>query len=66
MKIEGIIIKDADKGKWFSFIRQFPGICAQGDTIEEAKTKMNTYFQAYLERMSRSEIDVEEEPFEFA
>lgn len=64
MKIQGVIIKDSEKGNYFSFIQEFPGVCAQGATIEEAKSKMNTYFQAYLHKVSQMGIEVSGDPVE--
>lgn len=51
MKISGVIIRDEQKGKYFAFVEQFPGICAQGNTAKEATTKMNAYFQRFIDEV---------------
>jgi predicted RNase H-like HicB family nuclease len=56
MKIEGVVINDAKAKKYFAFIRQFPGVCAQGDTIEETEAKVNKYFRSFIDRMENEEI----------
>lgn len=60
MKIKGVIIKDAESGKLTAFIRQFPGICAQGDSVQEVDTKLNAYFKAFIERIKNEEVDIDE------
>jgi len=52
MKIPIIIITDQDSGKHTAFFKHFPGICAQADSIEEAKAKLDTYYRAYLATLS--------------
>lgn len=51
MKINSVIIKDQKAKIFFGFIRQFPGICAQSDTFEGVREKINKYFKKYVERM---------------
>lgn len=58
MKIDGVMIEDKDKGTFFAFIRQFPGICAQGKTVEEAHEKVNAYFKKFIEKMKDQEVDL--------
>lgn len=60
MKIDGVIIEDSKTGQFFTFIRQFPGICAQGDSVESATIKVNQYFQKYIEKMSNQEVDMDD------
>ena len=63
MKIEGVMIRDKEKGFFFAFVRQFPGVCAQGRTFEEADRKVNTYYQAFIERIKNEKIEMEETAF---
>lgn len=56
MKINGVVIRDTKKDKFFAFVEQFPGICAQGNTAKEATDKMNAYFQMFIERVKGKEV----------
>jgi predicted RNase H-like HicB family nuclease len=56
MEISAVMINDAKSNKYFGFIRQFPGICAQGETQQEVNEKINKFFKAYVERMQQAEI----------
>lgn len=60
MKIDGIIIKDEVTNTYFTFIRQFPGICAQGGTVKEAEDKINIYFQKFIERMKDENVKMDD------
>lgn len=57
MKIHGVVIEDKEAGVFFGFVHQFPGICAQGNTIQEVKEKVNKYFQAFKDRINEVEMD---------
>lgn len=60
MKIEAVVINDEKAKKYFAFIRQFPGVCAQADSIAEIKIKMEKHFQAFKQRISNQEIQFNE------
>lgn len=62
MNISGIMINDEKKGVFFAYIKQFPGICAQAETAEEANRKVNHYFKKYIEKMSQTDVEMVEEP----
>lgn len=53
MNIEGVIITDEKAKKVFAFVRQFPAVCAQADTEEEVKIKIETNFRHFVEWMNR-------------
>jgi len=57
MKIKGIIINDEKEGKYFAFVDQFPGVCAQADTFDEVKVKVNKNFSAFLDRMGKGHVE---------
>lgn len=59
MKINGVVIEDEAAGKFFVFIEQFPGICAQADSFEEADTKVNTYYQAFIDRIKTQQVSMD-------
>jgi predicted RNase H-like HicB family nuclease len=59
MKINGIIIKDAKENVFFAYVKQFPGICAQAGSIEEAQKKINEYFKAFIEKMSHENVEMD-------
>lgn len=61
MNIEGVIIKDVNANKYFAFIRQFPGVCAQADTKKEVSFKIEKSFKAFIEKMKKDEILFNEE-----
>lgn len=50
------MIEDNEKGVFFAFVRQFPGICAQGNTPKEAHDKVNAYFKAYIDKIKDKEV----------
>ncbi|MBS1505500.1 MAG: type II toxin-antitoxin system HicB family antitoxin [Bacteroidetes bacterium] len=60
MKIDGVIIKDATTGKFFGFVRQFPGVCAQANTVNEVSEKINAYFQIFVNKLKNEEISMDE------
>ena len=51
MKIDSVIIKDVATGKFFAFIRQFPCICAQANSIQEVDVKINSYFKSFIDKI---------------
>ena len=65
MDIQGIIINDRHKSKYFAFVKQFPGICAQADTADEAINKMNVYFKSFIEDMRNKNIQMDDEEIAF-
>lgn len=60
MKIDAVIINDTKAKKYFAFIRQFPGVCAQADSIAEIKIKMEKHFHAFVNRINKEEIQFNE------
>lgn len=60
MKIDGVMIEDKINGVFFAFIRQFPGICAQGNSPEEAHQKVNKYFKTYIDRIKDQQVDIDD------
>jgi len=60
MKIQPVIVKDVKSKVYFVFIKQFPGICTQANTIEEAEIKINKYWQEYIRRWKKEQIGMDE------
>lgn len=60
MKIHGVMIKDEATGKFFAFVRQFPAVCAQGNSVEEAHAKVNAYWKAFTERMKNQDVQMDD------
>lgn len=59
--IETVTIHEKNTGKYFVFVRKFPGICAQGDSFEEAKKKVQEYYYQFLEVLRGKEVIMREE-----
>ena len=62
MKLNGIIIKNEETEIYTAFVKEYPGILAQGSTIDEVQRKLNramdnfiTMLQRQNERISFSE-----------
>jgi len=49
MKMTSIIINDKKANKYVAFMKQFPGVCAQGDSIKEVKGKIKKHFDYFIE-----------------
>ncbi len=56
----GIMIKDKKTGKYFGFVRQFPGICAQGDTPQEMHVKVHKFFKSFIDGMKDRDIAMDD------
>ena len=52
MKINGVVIRDESKNVYFSYIKQFPGICAQADSFDAVTKKIERHFKVYMEQKS--------------
>ncbi len=61
MKIKGIIINDVEAKKYFAFVNQFPGVCAQGDSMKEVKVNIMRNFRYFIERMRNEDMEYTEE-----
>lgn len=48
MKLNGVIIQDKLSGKYFGFVQQYPGICAQADNIATVQSKLDRYMKAFV------------------
>ena len=64
MKITSVVILDEGKGIFFAYVKQFPGICAQAKSIEEVRKKLNQYFKSFAERMSKQDVELDENSIE--
>lgn len=60
MKIEGVMIRDTKANKFFAFVRQFPGVCAQGDSPQEVDSKIEKNFKAFIKKMQSEKIEFTE------
>ena len=63
MKIDIVQIKDTSSNKYFVFMKQFTGVCAQGDSKEEANSKVKSYFKAYIEKVQKNEVEYSESEY---
>ncbi len=63
MKIKGTIIKNENSGIFTAFINQYPGIMAQGNSIEKVKQKLDKNFDNFIDFMKKKEIDYSETHF---
>lgn len=61
MNISGVIIKDKNDEFYFGFVKQFPAVCAQGDTVKEVNEKINIYWKSFIDRMSEKVEHIEME-----
>lgn len=58
MKLEGITVYDQEAGVFFSYVKQFPAICAQGKTLNETHHKLSSYFGSYIDRIKSQNIEM--------
>lgn len=58
--INGVIVEDKAKNVFFAYVNKFPEVCAQADTAESAISKVNIYFQAYMEKIKNTDIQIGE------
>lgn len=57
MKIEAVMINDKKAKKHFAFVKQFPAVCAQGDSIGEVQSKIKTNYISFIERMMNEKVE---------
>lgn len=57
MKLEPVIINDEKMGVFFSFIRQFPEVSAQADTVEEVISKLQSNWETHKRFLNTKELD---------
>ena len=48
MKISGVIVKDEETDMFFAYVKQFPGICAQDESIDKVKGKIDAYYNSFM------------------
>jgi predicted RNase H-like HicB family nuclease len=53
MQFTPVIIKDVKKDVHFVYFKDFPGICAQGKTLNEAVEKSFSYLEKYIDRQRK-------------
>lgn len=57
MKVTGIILDDGkDTGPYFGFLKQFPSVCAQANSIDDLTDKLDSYLKIHLTRLSENGI----------
>ena len=54
MKTVPIIIKDTTSGSYTGFVKQFPGVCAQSDNVDDLVDKLNTYLKIWFDYSSKN------------
>ena len=57
MKIEGVIINDKSGNKYFAFVKQFPGVCAQANSIADVQIKLDAHFASFIDRMTKERVE---------
>jgi len=58
MKVTGIILDDGKgAGPYFGFLKQFPSVCAQADTIDGVSDKLDAYLKIHLKRLADNGIE---------
>lgn len=45
-------INDVDTNKIFAFVKKHPVVCAQADTVDDAKAKIDKYFKTYMNEIN--------------
>lgn len=55
--LKGHIIHQQNDGVYLGFIAQYPAICAQANTIDQVKDKLQKFAKKYFDYMSNSSID---------
>lgn len=60
MTVDAIVVHDIKNEVFMSFVKQFPGVCAQGKTIDEVKEKLNRNWKSFVQMMSEKEIQMDE------
>lgn len=60
MKINSIMVHDVKAKKYFAFVKQFPGVCAQGNSKAETVKKINKNWFAFIKKMSEEKIEFEQ------
>lgn len=56
MRLTANILKNESTGYFTAFISEFPGILAQGQSIDEVKTKLDKAFENFLEMTEKQDI----------
>jgi predicted RNase H-like HicB family nuclease len=57
--LKGNIIHQGTSGVYLGFISQYPAICAQGDTIDQVKDKLQVFAKKYFDFMSNSAVEAD-------
>ena len=57
--LKGNIIHQVASGVYLGFISQYPAICAQGDSVDQVKQKLQKYAKIYFDFMSQSNVEAE-------
>ena len=60
MKLTGSILQNEDTGNYTAFITEYPGVLAQGKTIEEVKIKLDKAFQNFIDFSKKRDIQYSE------
>ncbi len=48
---ERIMIRNSKTGKFFGFITQFPGICAEGESKAEVRERIERYWREFVAKI---------------
>lgn len=54
MKVVPVIIKDTSSGTYTGFVKQFPGVCAQADSIDNLIAKLDSYLKIWFDYSSKN------------
>jgi len=57
MKFNSIILTATNGASFTGFVEEYPGVIAQGKTVEEVETKLDKFLRLYFNFMSQSTFD---------
>ena len=60
MKLTGRILQNEKTGNYTAFIREYPGVIAQGNTVEEVKQKLAKAFLNFIDFSMKRNIEFSE------
>jgi len=65
MKVDAVIIKDKSSGLFAGFVKQYPNVCSQADTIDNVLQNLNSYLKHWLAYSAENSIVENTEEFAF-
>lgn len=53
MEAQGVMIREMETQKHFGFVREFPCVCAQGNSEKEVINKINKNWTIFINKMNK-------------